>query len=183
MDHNEPFIQEIERQTKKTRANIDQTDLDKLTVLQVSGASEIPDKIDLLSNLTKLEAISGTISTLPNSVGNLKELKILNVNMNHLSTFPTIVYQLPKLEELQLNGGTMEEIPTSIVNMASHLKVLAMTNNRLVKVPDIIFTTSWTNSTRQDLDLVLGGNQIVTNIPANYASQFSNGNNMLEFYD
>ncbi|WP_219619743.1 MucBP domain-containing protein [Carnobacterium maltaromaticum] len=183
MDHNEPFIQEIERQTQKSRANIDQTDLDKLTVLQVSGASEIPDKIDLLSNLTKLEAISGTISTLPNSVGNLKELKILNVAYNNISTFPTIVYQLPKLEELQLNGGTMEEIPTSIVNMASHLKFLGMQNNRLVKVPDIIFTTPWINSNGQDLDLMVSGNQIVTNIPANYVSQFNNGDNMLEFYD
>lgn len=27
------------------------------------------------------------------------------------------------------------------------------------------------------------GNQIVTNIPANYISQFNNGNNLLEFYD
>ncbi|HHQ0103960.1 TPA: MucBP domain-containing protein, partial [Listeria monocytogenes] len=44
-------------------------------------------------------------------------------------------------------------------------------------------TTNWTNSSTGDLDLMAAGNQIVTNIPANYISQFNNGNNLLEFYD
>ncbi|HHQ0082718.1 TPA: MucBP domain-containing protein, partial [Listeria monocytogenes] len=99
------------------------------------------------------------------------------------STFPMIVFQLPKLEELQVSGGTIEEIPATITNMASHLKFLGILNNHLVKVPDAIFTTNWTNSSTGDLDLMAAGNQIVTNIPANYISQFNNGNNLLEFYD
>ncbi|ECL4259285.1 cell surface protein, partial [Listeria monocytogenes] len=112
-----------------------------------------------------------------------KELKILVLNDNNLSTFPMIVFQLPKLEELQVSGGTIEEIPATITNMASHLKFLGILNNHLVKVPDAIFTTNWTNATGGDLDLMAAGNQIVTNIPANYISQFNNGNNLLEFYD
>ncbi|EAC8234739.1 hypothetical protein ART14_13650 [Listeria monocytogenes] len=183
MNNNEPFIKEIEHETGKTRANITQTDLEAITTLQVRGASDIPTNIDMLTHLTKLEVISGTISTVSNSVGNLKELKILNLTDNNLSTFPTIVFQLPKLEELQVSGGTIEEIPAIITNMASHLKFLGILNNHLVKVPDAIFTTNWTNSSTGELDLMAAGNQIVTNIPANYVSQFNNGDNLLEFYD
>ncbi|EHT7837612.1 MucBP domain-containing protein [Listeria monocytogenes] len=183
MNNNEPFIKEIEHETGKTRANITQTDLEAITTLQVRGASDIPTNIDMLTHLTKLEVISGTISTVSNSVGNLKELKILNLTDNNLSTFPTIVFQLPKLEELQVSEGTIEEIPATITNMASHLKFLGILNNHLVKIPDAIFTTNWTNATGGDLDLMAAGNQIVTNIPANYVSQFNNGDNLLEFYD
>lgn len=183
MNNNEPFIKEIETETGKTRANITQTDLEAITALRVTGASDIPANIDMLTHLTLLKAVQGTISSVPNSVGNLKELKILNLNLNNLSTFPTIVYQLPKLEELQLNDGTIEEIPATITNMASHLKFLTVNNNRLVKVPTIIFSTNWSNSSTGELDLFTTGNQIVTDIPANYVSNFNNGQNMLEFYD
>ncbi|EJU4176730.1 MucBP domain-containing protein [Listeria monocytogenes] len=183
MNSNEPFIKEIEHVTGKTRANITQTDLEAITTLQVRGASDIPTNIDMLTHLTKLDVAQGTLSAVSNSVGNLKELKILNLNTNHLSTFPTIVFQLPKLEELQLNDGTIEEIPATITNMASHLKFLTVNNNHLVKVPTAIFTTNWSNSTTGELDLFSTGNQIVTDIPANYVSNFNNGQNMLEFYD
>ncbi|HAO6018568.1 TPA: hypothetical protein IQA36_002537 [Listeria monocytogenes] len=183
MNSNEPFIKAIEQETGKTRANITQTDLEAITALRVTGASDIPTNIDMLTHLTTLEVKTGTLSSVSNSVGNLKELKILVLNDNHLSTFPMIVFQLPKLEELQVSGGTIEEIPATITNMASHLKFLGILNNHLVKVPDAIFTTNWTNATGGDLDLMAAGNQIVTNIPANYISQFNNGNNLLEFYD
>lgn len=183
MNSNEPFIKEIEKETGKTRANITQTDLEAITALRVTGASDIPTNIDMLTHLTTLEVKTGTLSSVSNSVGNLKELKILVLNDNNLSTFPMIVFQLPKLEELQVSGGTIEEIPATITNMASHLKFLGVLNNHLVKVPDAIFTTNWTNATGGDLDLMAAGNQIVTNIPANYVSQFNNGNNLLEFYD
>ncbi|EAE4848810.1 hypothetical protein E1V58_13275 [Listeria monocytogenes] len=183
MNNNEPFIKEIEKETGKTRANITQTDLEAITALRVTGASDIPTNIDMLTHLTTLEVKNGTLSSVSNSVGNLKELEILLLNDNNLSTFPMIVFQLPKLEELQVSGGTIEEIPATITNMASHLKFLGILNNHLVKVPDAIFTTNWTNSSTGDLDLMAAGNQIVTNIPANYISQFNNGNNLLEFYD
>ncbi|MBC1385876.1 hypothetical protein HB829_00540 [Listeria innocua] len=183
MNSNEPFIKEIEKETGKTRANITQTDLEAITALRVTGASDIPTNIDMLTHLTTLEVKNGTLSSVSNSVGNLKELKILVLNDNNLSTFPMIVFQLPKLEELQVSGGTIEEIPATITNMASHLKFLGILNNHLVKVPDAIFTTNWTNATGGDLDLMAAGNQIVTNIPANYVSQFNNGDNLLEFYD
>ncbi|EAF5878984.1 hypothetical protein AOA01_07240 [Listeria monocytogenes] len=183
MNNNEPFIKEIEHETGKTRANITQTDLEAITALRVTGASDIPTNIDMLTHLTTLEVKTGTLSSVSNSVGNLKELKILVLNDNNLSTFPMIAFQLPKLEELQVSGGTIEEIPPTITNMASHLKFLGILNNHLVKVPDAIFTTNWTNSSTGDLDLMAAGNQIVTNIPANYISQFNNGNNLLEFYD
>lgn len=183
MNNNELFIKEIEKETGKTRANITQTDLEAITALRVTGASDIPTNIDMLTHLTTLEVKNGTLSSVSNSVGNLKELEILLLNDNNLSTFPMIVFQLPKLEELQVSGGTIEEIPATITNMASHLKFLGILNNHLVKVPDAIFTTNWTNSSTGDLDLMAAGNQIVTNIPANYISQFNNGNNLLEFYD
>ncbi|EIZ2690314.1 TPA_asm: hypothetical protein GYV29_12295, partial [Listeria monocytogenes] len=183
MNSNEPFIKEIEKETGKTRANITQTDLEAITTLRVRGASDIPTNIDMLTHLTTLEAIQGTISSVPNSVGNLKELKTLNLNTNHLSTFPMILFQLPKLEELQLMDGAIEEIPATITNMASHLTILSIARNHLVKVPTIIFSTNWQKTPRGELILSTTGNQIVTDIPANYVSQFNNGQNMLEFYD
>lgn len=155
MNSNEPFIKEIEKETGKTRANITQTDLEAITALRVTGASDIPTNIDMLTHLTTLEVKNGTLSSVSNSVGNLKELKILVLNDNNLSTFPMIAFQLPKLEELQVSGGTIEEIPATITNMASHLKFLGILNNHLVKVPDVIFTTNWTNATGGDLDLMV----------------------------
>ncbi|HAC1192703.1 TPA_asm: peptidoglycan-binding protein, partial [Listeria monocytogenes] len=74
MNNNEPFIKEIETETGKTRANITQTDLEAITALRVTGASDIPANIDMLTHLTLLKAVQGTISSVPNSVGNLKEL-------------------------------------------------------------------------------------------------------------
>lgn len=183
MNNNEPFIKDIEIETGKTRANITQTDLEAITTLAVRGASDIPTNIDMCTHLTKLEVVHGTLSAVPNSVGNLKELKILNLNSNHLSTFPMIVFQLPKLEELQLMDGMIEEIPATITNMASHLNILSIARNHLVKVPTIIFSTNWSKSPSGRLNLSTTGNQIVTDIPANYASQFNNGDNLLEFYD
>ncbi|EKP0389365.1 MucBP domain-containing protein [Listeria innocua] len=183
MDNNEPFIQAIENATSKTRANITQTDLENIKELTVIKASEIPDNIDLLKNTTKLMVTTGTVSSLPDSVGNLKELKELNLSNNNLSTFPMIAFQLPKLESLQLNGGTIEEIPESITEMASHLKMLGVSRNRLVRLPDKIFTTKWTNAgDYQNLLLYFGDNQITSHIPPG-ASAFNNGNNMAEFYD
>lgn len=104
MNSNEPFIKEIEKETGKTRANITQTDLEAITALRVTGASDIPTNIDMLTHLTTLEVKNGTLSSVSNSVGNLKELKILVLNDNNLSTFPMIAFQLPKLEELQVSG-------------------------------------------------------------------------------
>ncbi|MDM5239897.1 leucine-rich repeat domain-containing protein [Listeria innocua] len=183
MDNNEPFIQAIENATSKTRANITQTDLENIKELTVIKASEIPDNIDLLKNATRLNVTTGTVSSLPDSVGNLKELKELNLSNNNLSTFPMIAFQLPKLENLQLNGGTIEEIPESITEMASHLKILGVSRNRLVRLPDKIFNTKWTNAgDYQNLLVHFGDNQITSHIPPG-ASAFNNGNNMAEFYD
>ncbi|HEM1906962.1 TPA: peptidoglycan-binding protein, partial [Listeria monocytogenes] len=75
MNSNEPFIKEIEKETGKTRANITQTDLEAITALRVTGASDIPTNIDMLTHLTTLEVKNGTLSSVSNSVGNLKELK------------------------------------------------------------------------------------------------------------
>ncbi|WP_416239803.1 MucBP domain-containing protein [Listeria innocua] len=160
-----------------------QTDLENIKELTVVKASEIPDNIDLLKNATRLNVTTGTVSSLPDSVGNLKELKELNLSNNNLSTFPMIAFQLPKLENLQLNGGTIEEIPESITEMASHLKILGVSRNRLVRLPDKIFNTKWTNAgDYQNLLVHFGDNQITSHIPPG-ASAFNNGNNMAEFYD
>lgn len=185
MDYNEPFIKEIENVTKKTRSNITLTDVQAITTLNLqSPVNEIPNNIDVLSGLTSLDVgnmSGGTISTLPDSIANLKELKILNLSNNNFQTFPLIVLQLPKLEDLLLDNNSIKEIPDTITNISSHLKFLSMRNNQLVKVPETIFSTRW--STNNELNLMIAGNQVVTNVPANYMSQYNNGENMLEYYD
>lgn len=184
MDYNEPFIKEIENVTKKTRSNITLTDVQAITTLYLqSPVHEIPNNIDVLSGLTSLNInlVGGTISTLPDSIANLKELKILSLANNNFQTFPLIVLQLPKLEDLVLDNSSIKEIPDTITNISSHLKFLSMKNNQLVKVPETIFSTRW--STNNELNLMIAGNQVVTNVPANYMSQYNNGENMLEYYD
>lgn len=184
MDYNEPFIKEIENVTKKTRSNITLTDVQAITTLYLqSPVNEIPNNIDVLSGLTSLNInlVGGTISTLPDSIANLKELKILSLANNNFQTFPLIVLQLPKLEDLVLDNSSIKEIPDTITNISSHLKFLSMKNNQLVKVPETIFSTRW--STNNELNLMIAGNQVVTNVPANYMSQYNNGENMLEYYD
>ncbi|WP_317912282.1 MucBP domain-containing protein [Carnobacterium maltaromaticum] len=184
MDYNEPFIKEIENVTKKTRSNITLTDVQAITTLYLqSPVNEIPNNIDVLSGLTSLNInlVGGTISTLPDSIANLKELKILSLSNNNFQTFPLIVLQLPKLEDLSLDNNSIKEIPDTITNISSHLKFLSMKNNQLVKVPETIFSTRW--STNNELNLMIAGNQVVTNVPANYMSQYNNGENMLEYYD
>lgn len=184
MDYNEPFIKEIENVTKKTRSNITLTDVQAITTLYLqSPVNEIPNNIDVLSGLTSLNInlVGGTISTLPDSIANLKELKILSLSNNNFQTFPLIVLQLPKLEDLLLDNNSIKEIPDTITNISSHLKFLSMKNNQLVKVPETIFSTRW--STNNELNLMIAGNQVVTNVPANYMSQYNNGENMLEYYD
>lgn len=185
MDYNEPFIKEIENVTKKTRSNITLTDVQAITTLNLqSPVNEIPNNIDVLSGLTSLDVgnmSGGTISTLPDSIANLKELKILSLSNNNFQTFPLIVLQLPKLEDLLLDNNSIKEIPDTITNISSHLKFLSMRNNQLVKVPETIFSTRW--STNNELNLMIAGNQVVTNVPANYMSQYNNGENMLEYYD
>ncbi|EAC8655028.1 leucine-rich repeat domain-containing protein, partial [Listeria monocytogenes] len=143
LDGNEPFIAETEKILSKNRQDITLADLETIQKIHVFGADSIPNKISDYKNLTALEANSGTITEVPESVGSLNELVTLNVDENNLQEFPMVVFQLPKLEVLFISRGNITEVPTEITTLASHLKVLDVRNQKLVTIPDSIFTTNW----------------------------------------
>ncbi|EKZ4355962.1 Internalin-J [Listeria monocytogenes] len=183
LDGNEPFIAETEKILSKNRQDITLADLETIQKIHVFGADSIPNKISDYKNLTALEANYGTITEVPESVGSLKELVTLNVDENNLQEFPMVIFQLPKLEVLYISRGNITEIPTEITTLASHLKVLDVSNQKLVTIPDSILTTNWKAMHDGKLGMSLAGNQIASDIPANYLDNFNSGGNMLEFYD
>ncbi|EKT6042406.1 MucBP domain-containing protein [Listeria monocytogenes] len=184
LDGNEPFILATEDALSKNREDITLADLETIQILETPVVvSSIPDKISDYKNLTELSAIEGTITELPDSIGQLKKLKSLNVNQNNLQEFPTIVLQLPELEYLYINKGNITEIPEEITGLSSHLKELDIRFQQLITLPASIFMTSWGNSLSGELSILTTGNQLVSDIPANYLDNFNNGGNMLEFYN
>ncbi|WP_311775458.1 MucBP domain-containing protein, partial [Listeria seeligeri] len=184
LDGNEPFIVATEKALSKNREDITLADLETIKKLPtITGAATIPDKISDYKNLTELKVNRGTIAKVPDSVGQLKNLVVLNVNQNNLQEFPMVVFQLPALVELDINKGNITEIPAEITDLSSHLTRLDIRFQKLVSLPNNIFTTNWGNISTHKLIISTTGNQITSDVPANYFDDFNAGGNLLEFYD
>ncbi|WP_311774934.1 MucBP domain-containing protein [Listeria seeligeri] len=184
LDGNEPFIVATEKALSKNREDITLADLETIKKLPtITGAATIPDKISDYKNLTELKVNRGTITKVPDSVGQLKNLVVLNVNQNNLQEFPMVVFQLPALVELDINKGDITEIPAEITDLSSHLTRLDIRFQKLVSLPNNIFTTNWGNISTHKLIISTTGNQITSDVPANYFDDFNAGGNLLEFYD
>ncbi|MBM5696329.1 peptidoglycan-binding protein, partial [Listeria seeligeri] len=184
LDGNEPFIVATEKALSKNREDITLADLETIKKLpNIYGAQAIPEKISDYKNLTELIATNGTITKVPDSVGQLKNLTTLNVNQNNLQKFPVVAFQLPALETLAINKGNITEIPAEITDLSSHLSRLDIRFQKLVSLPGSIFTTNWSSVGTQKLSVLTAGNQITSDVPANYLDNFNAGGNLLEFYD
>ncbi|EAE8347318.1 LPXTG cell wall anchor domain-containing protein [Listeria monocytogenes] len=183
LDGNEIFVAATEKVLSKKRQDITLADLETIQSLSAPGADSIPNKISDYKNLTVLESVSGTITKVPDSVGDLKNLVTLNIAQNNLQEFPVAALQLPKLKTLFINKGNITEIPPEITTLASHLITLDMRFQNLIAISDSIFTTNWSASPNGKLLLYTTGNQITSNVPADYLDAYNNGENMLEFYN
>ncbi|EAD0586088.1 LPXTG cell wall anchor domain-containing protein [Listeria monocytogenes] len=180
LDGNEAFITETERVLSKNREDITLADLETIQELDIYGdASSIPDKISDYKNLNTLLALNGTISEIPTSITKLTKLTRINVDNNNFQEFPMILLQMPSLSSIEVNRNKIKEIPSEITTLSSHLGSLDVRYNELITLPDNIFTTEWESK----LSLLTTGNQLVSDIPADWLDDFNQADNMLEFYN
>lgn len=177
LDGNEAFITETERVLSKNREDITLADLETIQELDIYGdASSIPDKISDYKNLNTLLALNGTISEIPTSITKLTRI---NVDNNNFQEFPMILLQMPSLSSIEINRNKIKEIPSEITTLSPHLGSLDVRYNELITLPDNIFTTEWESK----LSLLTTGNQLVSDIPADWLDNFNQADNMLEFYN
>ncbi len=180
LDDNEAFITETERVLSKNREDITLADLETIQELDIYGdASSIPDKISDYKNLNTLLALNGTISEIPTSITKLTKLTRINVDNNNFQEFPMILLQMPSLSSIEINRNKIKEIPSEITTLSPHLGSLDVRYNELITLPDNIFTTEWESK----LSLLTTGNQLVSDIPADWLDNFNQADNMLEFYN
>lgn len=180
LDGNEAFITETERVLSKNREDITLADLETIQELDIYGdASSIPDKISDYKNLHTLLALNGTISEIPTSITKLKKLTRINLDNNNFQEFPMILLQMPSLSSIEVNRNKIKEIPSEITTLSPHLGSLDVRYNELITLPDNIFTTEWESK----LSLLTTGNQLVSDIPADWLDNFNQADNMLEFYN
>ncbi|EGT8061187.1 LPXTG cell wall anchor domain-containing protein [Listeria monocytogenes] len=180
LDGNEAFITETERVLSKNREDITLADLETIQELDIYGdASSIPDKISDYKNLHTLLALNGTISEIPTSITKLTKLTRINVDNNNFQEFPMILLQMPSLSSIEVNRNKIKEIPSEITTLSPHLGSLDVRYNELITLPDNIFTTEWESK----LSLLTTGNQLVSDIPADWLDNFNQADNMLEFYN
>ncbi|EAE6377513.1 LPXTG cell wall anchor domain-containing protein [Listeria monocytogenes] len=180
LDGNEAFITETERVLSKNREDITLADLETIQELDIYGdASSIPDKISDYKNLNTLLALNGTISEIPTSITKLTKLTRINVDNNNFQEFPMILLQMPSLSSIEINRNKIKEIPSEITTLSPHLGLLDVRYNELITLPDNIFTTEWESK----LSLLTTGNQLVSDIPADWLDNFNQADNMLEFYN
>ncbi|EAC2923210.1 LPXTG cell wall anchor domain-containing protein [Listeria monocytogenes] len=180
VDGNEAFITETERVLSKNREDITLADLETIQELDIYGdASSIPDKISDYKNLNTLLALNGTISEIPTSITKLTKLTRINVDNNNFQEFPMILLQMPSLSSIEINRNKIKEIPSEITTLSPHLGSLDVRYNELITLPDNIFTTEWESK----LSLLTTGNQLVSDIPADWLDNFNQADNMLEFYN
>lgn len=180
LDGNEAFIIETERVLSKNREDITLADLETIQELDIYGdASSIPDKISDYKNLHTLLALNGTISEIPTSITKLTKLTRINVDNNNFQEFPMILLQMPSLSSIEVNRNKIKEIPSEITTLSPHLGSLDVRYNELITLPDNIFTTEWESK----LSLLTTGNQLVSDIPADWLDNFNQADNMLEFYN
>ncbi|RWS21842.1 leucine-rich repeat-containing protein 47-like protein, partial [Leptotrombidium deliense] len=110
-----------------------------LNFLEVSktNLTEIPSKIDQLSNLTNLVLSGNKLSMLPTVIGNLKKLKLLDVSYNNLEALPDEIGNLVDLQSLLLTMNNLSSLPSSLSKL-SNLHVIKFGHNKLQKFPDAL---------------------------------------------
>ncbi|WP_431356867.1 MucBP domain-containing protein [Listeria monocytogenes] len=86
---------------------------------------------------------------------------------------------MPSLSSIEINRNKIKEIPSEITTLSPHLGSLDVRYNELITLPDNIFTTEWESK----LSLLTTGNQLVSDIPADWLDNFNQADNMLEFYN
>ncbi|RKP21291.1 L domain-like protein [Rozella allomycis CSF55] len=96
--------------------------------------NEIPDEIDLLSNLEVFDVSFNSISFITENICHLNKLRELYLTSNNLSTLPKSIGACPELEILDIRVNQIADI--SNVFSSEKLKVLKCDYNPIIGVQD-----------------------------------------------
>ena len=88
--------------------------IEEVTFVKVA---ELPNSIDLLTNLKQLTVKNTLISKLPEAIGNLKKLKKLDLSNTKIKELPELLCSLPNLETIDLGATQISELPDWIDNI------------------------------------------------------------------
>ncbi|MFW9897386.1 MAG: leucine-rich repeat domain-containing protein, partial [Candidatus Thorarchaeota archaeon] len=83
---------------------------------------EIPQSINLLTNLKKLNIRHNYIKKLPESLFHMKSLQVLDFNHNQIKRIPESIIKLKNIESLIINDNYINSFSNSIKNYLSSLK-------------------------------------------------------------
>ena len=99
--------------------------------------SELPSKIDRLSNLTYLSLSSTLISKLPTELFNLTNLESLDLDFTAIRELPSEIGQLKKIRYLLLSGTYISELPPELGKLTS-LTVIGLQGVTLPNLPSFL---------------------------------------------
>jgi len=136
----------IIKQFKERIAEIDyQVENGVVTALDLSGISntlsgwnilrDLPEYIELLKYLRKLDLKINNIAKISKVIGTLSFLTYLDLSNNNLKNIPLSMGSLNSLEYLFLKYNKLTDIPKSIGNLHK-LKILDLRHNRITTLPD-----------------------------------------------
>lgn len=122
----------------KKKLNIDFT-LEKIFNTEIlnlfdKNISEIPQEINILSNLKILYLGFNNLENISKSLCKLPVLSVLYLNSNKIKKIPKEITNLTNLEKLVLIDNEIKEIPKEIYKL-SKLKELWLSGNKIEEIP------------------------------------------------
>ena len=116
-----------------------QNTLNKIDESKISSdeLSEIPQLLNLVTNLQELYLCNRKISSVPDTIGELQQLRILNLSNNQLQVLPDCLSNLKNLEQLDLSSNELTDLPKSYSTLQK-LKKLNISKNHFVSLPKCV---------------------------------------------
>lgn len=148
--------------------------------LSAKGLNSVPQAINLLTSLKKLDLCNNSLVTFPtempksltainlmynelrsipdNFFENCRDLKDLNLSHNRLSTLPTALGKCTKVKFLYLNNNYLKEVQK--IETLQELRILRVSHNQLNQLPSAIFGFKELNEIFADNNLLVEGETI-----------------------
>ncbi len=99
--------------------------------------AEVPNSVELLTNLRQLTVKNTSISKLPETIRHLTKLKKLNLSNTKIKELPKVLCSLLDLDTLDLGATQISELPNWIDHMQS-LQTLYLYNTQIKTLPEAI---------------------------------------------